>query len=97
MHTERDAVVLTYQTCRGLATEWKLINQLVPITLTDLHFGGRRPWFTCSSISAADAVDVGSRFYTACVTILRSLRLNDLCSSSLTMLIRRVRGVTRLQ
>ncbi len=46
--TERDAVVLTYQTCHGLATEWKPINQRVPITWTDLHFGGRRPWFICS-------------------------------------------------
>jgi hypothetical protein len=51
VRTERDAVVLTYQTCRGLATDWKSINQRVPITWTDLHFGGRRPWFVCSAYS----------------------------------------------
>ena len=33
---------------RDRATEWKPINQRVPITWTDLHFGGRRPWFICS-------------------------------------------------
>jgi hypothetical protein len=49
--TERDAVVLTYQTRHGLATEWKPISQRVPITWTDCHFGGRRPWFICSVYS----------------------------------------------
>jgi hypothetical protein len=48
VNTERDAVVLTYQTRDSQATEWKPINQRVPITWTDLHFGGRRPWFICS-------------------------------------------------
>jgi hypothetical protein len=44
---ERDAVVLAYQIRRG-PTDWKSINQRVPITWTDLHFGSRRPWFICS-------------------------------------------------
>jgi len=48
VRTERDVVVLTYQTRHDLATEWKPISQRVPITWTDLHFGGRRPWFICS-------------------------------------------------
>ena len=49
--TERDAVVLTYKTRDSQATEWKSISQRVPITWTDLHFGGRRPWFICSVCS----------------------------------------------
>jgi hypothetical protein len=49
--TERDAVVLTYQTRHCGATEWKSINQRVPITWTDCRFGGRRPWFICSVYS----------------------------------------------
>ena len=51
VRTERDVVVLTYQTRHDLATEWKPISQRVPITWTDLHFGGRRPWFICSMYS----------------------------------------------
>ena len=39
VRTERDVVVLTYQTRHDLATEWKPISQRVPITWTDLHFG----------------------------------------------------------
>ena len=49
--TERDAVLLTYKTRDSQATEWKSISQRVPITCTDLHFGGRRPWFICSVYS----------------------------------------------
>ena len=46
--TERDAVVLTYQTSPSWTNEWKTIPQRVPITWTECHFGGRRPWFVCS-------------------------------------------------
>ena len=49
--TERDAELLTYKTRDSPATEWKSISQRVPITWTDCHFGGRRPWFICSAYS----------------------------------------------
>ena len=40
---------LVYLTLRSLlAAEWKSIEQRVPITWTNCHFGGRRPWFVCS-------------------------------------------------
>jgi hypothetical protein len=55
--TGRDAVVLTYLTRHCQANEWKSINQRVPITWTDCRFGGRRPWFVCSS----DAQHCGRR------------------------------------
>jgi hypothetical protein len=48
VRTEPGAVVLTYQTRSWKAAEWKPITQRVPITWTDCHFGGRRPWFICS-------------------------------------------------
>jgi hypothetical protein len=37
--------------CSGGATEWKSIEQRVPITWTVCHFGGQRPWFICSVYS----------------------------------------------
>jgi hypothetical protein len=72
IRTERDAVVLTYQTRRRPATEWKPISQRVPITWTDCHFGGRRPWFICSMYSNGQycgrqaAVLYGAGDYFAC-------------------------------
>jgi hypothetical protein len=47
VRVEEDAVVLTYGARSLLAAEWKPIEQRVPITWTDCHFGGRRPWFNC--------------------------------------------------
>jgi hypothetical protein len=49
--TESHAVVLSYFTRHPSANEWKSINQRVPITWTDCHFGGRRPWFVCAVYS----------------------------------------------
>jgi hypothetical protein len=65
VRTERDAVVLTYQTCHGLANDWKSISQRVPITWTDCHFGGQRPWFICNC-GRRVAVLYGVREYFAC-------------------------------
>ena len=44
---EGDAVVLIYRARSLLASEWKSIEQRVPITWTNCHLGGRRPWFVC--------------------------------------------------
>jgi hypothetical protein len=44
-----DAVVLSFQTRSFLAAGWKPVEQRVPVTWTNCHFGGRRPWFTCSA------------------------------------------------
>jgi hypothetical protein len=65
VRTERDAVVLTYYTRHGLAADWKSINQRVPITWTNLHYGGRRPWFICYC-GRRVAVLYGLRKYFAC-------------------------------
>ena len=48
VRTKGDAVVLTYRARNLLATEWKSIEQRVPITWTNCHLGGCRPWFVCS-------------------------------------------------
>ena len=45
---ECDAVVLIYRARNWAATEWKSIEQRVPITWTACHLGGRLPWFVCS-------------------------------------------------
>jgi hypothetical protein len=62
--TERDAVVLS--TRHGPATDGKTIFQRVPITWTDLHFGGRRPWFICRCCGRRVAILYGLRDYFAC-------------------------------
>jgi hypothetical protein len=46
--TEHDAIVLIYRSRPYGSTEWKGIRQRVPITWTECHFGGRRPWFRCT-------------------------------------------------
>jgi hypothetical protein len=45
---EEEAVVLNYRVRNWTATEWKFIERRVPLTWTDCHFDGRRPWFCCS-------------------------------------------------
>lgn len=49
VRTEEDALVLIYAARSLLAAEWKPVEQRVPITWTECHFGGCRPWFTCSA------------------------------------------------
>ena len=41
-------MVLIYRV-RSFLAEWKSTEQRVSITWTNCHFGGRRPWFTCSA------------------------------------------------
>ena len=48
VRVEEEAIVLSYRVRNWTATDWKLIEQRVPITWTDCHFGGCRPWFCCS-------------------------------------------------
>jgi hypothetical protein len=51
VRTERDAVVLIYRSRTWGASEWKSIEQRVPVTWTACHLGGQRPWFVCSVYS----------------------------------------------
>jgi hypothetical protein len=49
VQTGSDGVILRFQ-CKGLeSSEWKLVEQNVPITWTGCALGGRRPWFVCNS------------------------------------------------
>jgi len=48
VRSEWDAVVLTYRSRSWGASEWKSIEQRVPITWTPCYLGGQRPWFVCS-------------------------------------------------
>jgi hypothetical protein len=51
VRTEANAVVLTFRSKDVGASEWKSIEQRVPITWTECNLGGHRPWF-CSSVSS---------------------------------------------
>jgi hypothetical protein len=51
VRTECDEVVLSYRAQNWGASEWKAIEQRVPIAWTACHLGGRRPWFVCSVYS----------------------------------------------
>ena len=51
VRTKCDEVVLSYRAQNWGASEWKSIEQRVPIAWTACHFGGRRPWFVCAVYS----------------------------------------------
>ena len=51
VRVECAAVVLSYRSCGSGSTDWKSIQQRVPIRLTACHLGGVRPWFVCSVYS----------------------------------------------
>jgi hypothetical protein len=48
---EADAAVLMFRSRSWGDTEWKAIEQRVPITWTVCNLGGRRPWFCCNVYS----------------------------------------------
>ena len=47
MRTEEDAVILVFSSRRSPDSDWKPVEQRVPITWTACHFGGHRAWFRC--------------------------------------------------
>jgi hypothetical protein len=51
VRVECAAVVLAYRSCSLGSSEWKSVEQHVPIRLTACHLGGQRPWFVCSAYS----------------------------------------------
>ena len=48
VRTEADAVVLVFHSRNSQGSDWKFVEQRVPITWTGCHFGGRRAWFRCT-------------------------------------------------
>jgi hypothetical protein len=51
VRTEPEAVVLMFRSRSWQGSEWKSVEQFVPITWTACHFGGRRAWFCCTGHS----------------------------------------------
>jgi hypothetical protein len=49
VRTEADAVVLMFRSRIWQGSEWKSVEQRVPITWTPCRLGGRRPWFRCAN------------------------------------------------
>jgi hypothetical protein len=47
VRSEIGAVVLTFQSRRRGESEWRSVEQRVPIVWTACHLGGRRAWFRC--------------------------------------------------
>jgi len=50
VRTEQERVVLSYK-CHRYGSDWKSIEQRIPIVWTACRYGGRRPWFECSVYS----------------------------------------------
>jgi hypothetical protein len=48
VRAEGGVVVLMFRSQSWQDSEWKAIEQRVPITWTACHLGGRRAWFRCS-------------------------------------------------
>jgi len=48
VRTEAEAVVLVFSSRRSEESDWKPVEQRVPITWTACHLGGERAWFVCS-------------------------------------------------
>ena len=44
-------ILLMFRSRSSQGSEWKSVEQRVPITWTACHLGGRRPWFVCSVYS----------------------------------------------
>ena len=53
VHVETDSVVLFFRLQSPGKVGWIDAEQRVPIVWTACHFGGRRPWFVCTSHSDA--------------------------------------------
>jgi hypothetical protein len=51
VRVEAEAVILVFRSRAWAETDWKPIEQRVPIVWTECHLGGRRPWFRCSVYS----------------------------------------------
>jgi hypothetical protein len=49
VRTEIDAVVLCFRFSPPEGSDWKSVEQRVPIVWTECHFGGSRPWFRCAA------------------------------------------------
>lgn len=47
VRTESGVVILSFRH-RQNGGEWESVEQRVPLQWTPCHFGGQRPWFTCS-------------------------------------------------
>lgn len=47
--TDQDSITLDYKV-RLNGKDWHQVIQTVPITRTDCHFGGQRPYFLCSGV-----------------------------------------------
>jgi hypothetical protein len=59
VRTEPEAVVLMFNSRTSEDSEWKSVEQRVPITWTPCHLGGRRAWFRC--IASANGQYCGRR------------------------------------
>jgi hypothetical protein len=43
------AVVLSFRSRGSSGNRWRSVEQRVPVTWTECHLGGRRPWFRCTA------------------------------------------------
>jgi hypothetical protein len=51
VRTEEDTLVLVFHSRNSQDSDWKPVEQRVPIIWTACHLGGRRAWFRCATYS----------------------------------------------
>jgi hypothetical protein len=51
VRTERNRIDLHFRCKRADSSDWKLVEQSLPIVWTACALGGRRPWFLCTAAS----------------------------------------------
>ena len=52
IRTEPNVVILRFQSKSAERSDWKLVEQNVPIAWTACALGGQRPWFICTALVA---------------------------------------------
>jgi len=65
LRAEQDTITLIYSVSIG-GRDPEQVNQIVSLTWTPAHFGGRRPWFFCGNCGGRVAILYGAGKYFAC-------------------------------
>ena len=65
LRTKQDTITLMYSHSRW-GGDPEQVNQIVSLTWTPAHFGGRRPWFVCGNCGGRVAILYGPGKYFAC-------------------------------
>jgi hypothetical protein len=82
VHVESAAVLLSYHSCSLGSSEWKSIQQRLPIRLTACHLGGQRPCVVVRSIAMATTAGARPPSFTARANYFACRRCHGLSYAS---------------